>query len=1191
MQKRSLETCFEDFRSRGDTGALGFVFDQTAAELLRVARHLTHGASEAEDLLQATFLTAIERAPAYDVRRPLRPWLLGILVKHASHARRRGSRFLETDRLWPAREREPQEIVLEAELASAVEQALEGLPPVYREVLEPRLREGTKGVEIARQVGRDPAVVRSQIRRGLALLRGALPRGLLASLLLLLGSRRSLAAVRARVLRHAALGAASGGAAAVSTVMGGLVVSKNSLLAALGIVAAVSGTIYFTWPEDRAPAEVAAAGAALRTEEDASNAPRPEPAAPPSRESVAPKTALVAPAAPAAIDPPNYPASYARHLSGVTGRLVSAGGEPAALLEVCLLELRPECLFGLQASAFAAALAAPRIELSRTRTGADGRFRLEGAHGRALHGLGIDLGGPRAALRAIDVALPPGELTDLGDVLLDPVVAFFGLVVDEEGRPIAGARVRTANVPAPVAALGIQHARSDSDVIRLDEPAMVFDLPPWLGAWFDRLPVPTAYSGADGRFRIEGAPRGVVTTVIDHQDFVAAVVGPTPSGQGGERDLGTITLAEGRTLLVRVADAKGRAIAGAEVIGGPVAALGAFAFGRPAKPGAEDGVFVLDALPEDSDLVVAARTSAIEPWRVEGPFDAEEVTLTLPAAVSLTVRLEDESQRPVEEAEIRLSPARLDDFPIESLRAYAAPGGRLENVGGGYYRIAGLAPGSYTLAVKAPGLAVMTEVVTIGEDDAHASLVLPRGQTVLVRVLEEATGSAIEHAEVAVLSSGAPEGALLREVTNAAGAASLGPFHAASETGALLQVEHPGYAHASVPIRLDDQVLEVRLSSGGGAAGRLTVDGQPPREAYSVVILEQEASASLSAPWLAVTDALGAFALSHMRPGFYRYEVYRRCLNGDLLAAAMEMNRMSPLAEGPFRVEAGKVASLDIEIHSPAGGAACVVRGTIRANGEPMAGTRVQAVSSDPRENFGEADEQGRYEITGVQPGEVELVVWFAQKKGTSTILQPRRRDTIHLAPGQQWNQDYDFTTYRVSVRVCRQGSEEPLEDARVTFRGAEPANQEASAFGLTDEDGEVSIELTAAGSFTLMAAHPGAGQARQSVIVPAGFTTTLELDPGAPCAGTFSTPQDLAPPADCWIYLRFLGEGTGEPEALYLPLERGAQRGGRFSIAGLEPGNYTVSWGWGSGGSLPLAFTLPPEGSTNLFFDFQAAP
>ncbi len=1192
MQKRSLETGFEDFRARGDTGALGWVFDQTAPELLRVARHLTHGASEAEDLLQATFLTAIERAAFYDAERPLRPWLLGILIKHASHARRRGGRFLETDRLPAARQREPQEIVLEAELAGAVEQALRGLPPVYREVLEPRLREGAQGVEIARQVGRDPAVVRSQIRRGLALLRGALPRGLLASLLLLLGSKRSLAAVRGRVLRHVALGAGGGGAAAVSTVMGGLVVSKNSLLAALGIVAVVSGAVYFTWPEDRAPEDVAAAGAAPAVATDASVAPRPEPATPPTRESVAPRTALVAPAAPPAIDPPSYPASYARHLSGVTGRLLRAGGEPASGLEVCLLELRPESLYGLQASAFAAAAAAPRIELARARTTEDGRFRLEGAHGRALHGLGIDLGGPSAALRAIDVALPPGRLTDLGDVLLDPTVALFGLVVDEEGRPIAGARVRAASVPAPVAALGIQHARSDASVIRLDGPRMVLEVPPWLGAWLDRLPVPTAYSGTDGRFRIEGAPRGAVTTVIDHADFVAAVAGPTPSGQAGERDLGTITLERGRALTVRVAGAKGRVLEGAEVIGGPVAAVGGFAFCRPARPAAEEGAFVLDALPEDNDLVVAARTSPVEPWRIEGPFDAEEITVTLPAAVSLTVRLEDEDRRPVEEAEIRLSPARLDDFPIESLRAYAAPGAPLENLGGGYYRIAGLAPGSYTVAVKAPGLAVMTEVVAVGEDDAQASLVLPRGQTVLVRVLEEGTGGAIERAEVSVRSSGAPGGALLSEVTNAAGEVSLGPFHAAPETGALLQVEHPGYAPASLPVHPDDRMLEVRLDSGGAVSGQVTVDGQPPRETLSVLILEQEATTSFPVPWLAVTDPRGEFALSHMRPGYYQYAVYPRCLNGDLLAGAREMDRTSPLAEGPFRVEAGEVARLDIEIGSPGGGLPCTVRGTVRLNGEPLEDARVQAMAGgDQRENSGKTDEDGRYEITGVAPGEVELVVWFGQKKGSTTIRYPIRRDTVRLAPGQQWNQDYDFTTYRVSVRVLSHGEKEPIEDADVSLRGADPANREASAFGLTDEDGEVSLEVTAAGSFTLTATHPGAGQARQSVAVPAGFTVELELDPGVPCAGTFSTPQGLAPPANYWIYLRFLGEGAGESEARYLPLARGAQRGGPFSIAGLEPGNYTVSWGWGEGGSLPLVFTLPPEGSTNLKFDFQAAP
>ena len=46
MARRSLEALFERFRTSGDVAALARVFDETAPELLAVARHLAR--SEAE---------------------------------------------------------------------------------------------------------------------------------------------------------------------------------------------------------------------------------------------------------------------------------------------------------------------------------------------------------------------------------------------------------------------------------------------------------------------------------------------------------------------------------------------------------------------------------------------------------------------------------------------------------------------------------------------------------------------------------------------------------------------------------------------------------------------------------------------------------------------------------------------------------------------------------------------------------------------------------------------------------------------------------------------------------------------------------------------------------------------------------------------------------------------------------------
>src|SRR6202008_2995852 len=101
MSERGLEQLFLRYRQRGDAAALGEVFDRTAPELLKLAMHLVRDASEAEDVLQATFLAAIKRADSFDASRPLTPWLTGILARQAGLARRRARRVVEEDRLTP----------------------------------------------------------------------------------------------------------------------------------------------------------------------------------------------------------------------------------------------------------------------------------------------------------------------------------------------------------------------------------------------------------------------------------------------------------------------------------------------------------------------------------------------------------------------------------------------------------------------------------------------------------------------------------------------------------------------------------------------------------------------------------------------------------------------------------------------------------------------------------------------------------------------------------------------------------------------------------------------------------------------------------------------------------------------------------------------------------------------------------
>ncbi|HTF88092.1 MAG TPA: sigma-70 family RNA polymerase sigma factor, partial [Planctomycetota bacterium] len=243
MNARRLDRLFERFRRKGDVQALGEVFDAAAPELYRVAVHLTRNLHQAEDLVQSTFLAAIEARGSYDSKRELLPWLLGILTRKAVWERRKLSRVIEPDRLEAHVAEEPSSEAESRELSKSVEDAVEQLPAPYREVLVAHLRAGKSPQEIAFELGRAPGTVRVQLHRGLELLRRALPVGLTMGVAITALSPRGLAAIRSAVLSSAAsVAAVPVGIGVVSStgLIGGIAMGAKFWITAAGLLAAIA---------------------------------------------------------------------------------------------------------------------------------------------------------------------------------------------------------------------------------------------------------------------------------------------------------------------------------------------------------------------------------------------------------------------------------------------------------------------------------------------------------------------------------------------------------------------------------------------------------------------------------------------------------------------------------------------------------------------------------------------------------------------------------------------------------------------------------------------------------------------------------------------------------------------------------------------------------------------------------------
>jgi RNA polymerase sigma factor (sigma-70 family) len=283
MKARNLERLFVSFRDRGDGAALAAVFDHTSEELLQVACHLLRDPSLAEDVVQATFLTAIRQAERYDGSSPVQGWLYGILWREAAKVRRDSARQADPSQLVARSAEDPADSLAAAEVPEEVVRALRRLPDPYREVVEPHLCEGRSPGEIARQLGRSPGTVRSQIHRGLERLRRSLPAGLAPAQGMIALKLRGLEAVRESVLASAgassnAAATSAGGGGLASALSGALVLKGLAVAASVGAVALAGRWFFAAGTFDGSPLADASVLAAPRGDTSPAAAPTAQPA-------------------------------------------------------------------------------------------------------------------------------------------------------------------------------------------------------------------------------------------------------------------------------------------------------------------------------------------------------------------------------------------------------------------------------------------------------------------------------------------------------------------------------------------------------------------------------------------------------------------------------------------------------------------------------------------------------------------------------------------------------------------------------------------------------------------------------------------------------------------------------------------------------------------------------------------------
>lgn len=478
---------------------------------------------------------------------------------------------------------------------------------------------------------------------------------------------------------------------------------------------------------------------------------------------------------------------------------------------------------------------------SSVQTAADGTFRLSlprENRNLSVIATGYNMSTKRVDAGQDDLTLPllrEGELA--------------GVVVDESGKPVAGAQL-TCKTASP---------------------------------WYSDLCRPEVVSGKDGSFRLPALLGGFDYTVS------ASLAGYTPAsttaqvpGLGETAAPLRLTLLRGSELIGRVVDERGRPVPGAELKLGFLDLPNSWLEPLRAKT-TKEGRFSFQPLTAD-DYVLSLRSSGFSSaeFRLDivagvSPLDLGEVVLS--PAVALEGRVVDPQGRPVAGAEVAAEWQKGKGpkvFPSSSTVARAD----------GRFRLQDLQEGeSYHLTAGASGFAdsLPLRVAAPGEEPVRLELRVLR--TLAGRVTDD-RGRPVHRA-----SLWNPE---LRNGRSKAETDFQGRFSARVAAGELkLQIDAEGYAKRKlppmqIPADRDPAELNVVLESGTVLSGRVT-----DRQGRSLSSVWVSAS-PLSAPGSNVaddsSDAAGSYRLEGLPPGSYEISAgsFARTVKKQILIGAEE---------------------------------------------------------------------------------------------------------------------------------------------------------------------------------------------------------------------------------------------------------------------------------------------------------------
>lgn len=868
-------------------------------------------------------------------------------------------------------------------------------------------------------------------------------------------------------------------------------------------------------------------------------------------------------------------------LSGFEGRLVDSegGAVPDALVELFRFAadsvITPDVHVMLDA-----ARCEPDIDAGQTRSGQDGRFRIDGVFPRGFFLLEAGGDGDLRRLLIVERNPNPGEVVDLGDIVLDTLGVITGTVLDADGEPLAGALVRATDLPGSALAMfPAERFDPEGGVIVSEDVNVVVTCPPWVKRRFDQLPFASTLSGADGSFRLAGVVPGGNLVAITARGHLSNVRPRVVVEAGEVKDIGSLRMREGESLYGRVVDETGKPIAGAQVLVAAETPTAPVHFASFAAPTDSDGRFEFAGLPS-GNAVCAARRGPGQPWQLgEMQPVTRDAVITLGSRHTLTIALRSEAGVAIESPRFQLLPGARSRGAVEmSMWGIVDPVDLTDRVvlrDDGRWTISDLPKGSFVLLASAPRHAIAALDVDLQRDAEH-ELALRAHDVFEVRVVG-ATGEPVRSARVYAETTGEPrfpEMPIHAGDTDAKGSLVVDRV---TSNKVRLSASHPawGVVHGETALPAPAPIV-LRFEAPGAIAGIVVDGGQKPALGKWFVAADRSWDGTHGAmpdmPRMASPDAEGRFVLRGLRPGKYRLSIQESLhalkSPGGFMGFMTSAFMRSDPADHEVEVVADQTtdvvldASRDREVTGPS----ALVTGTVIVDGRPATDMMISGWTEN-RRLHGEIDAAGRFDLGRVPAGDIHLNL---MDKPSGDLFASRRFDSLwstslQIEDGKDRDLDIDIQTSSLRGSVATPDGA-PAAGASVSLNGhvEEGGTTRYMNFSTSAErDGSFEFARIPAATYSLTADSDKIGRGHLAgIVVAPGLPTTgvhVRMARVVVVSGSVDLTA-LGTRKPRWMWLQFARETSAEHDhggTRWVHVEEN----GNFTTDELTPGSYRVEF------------------------------